>query len=410
MQRFDVAIVGAGMTGLTLALSLVKLCDENPLKIVLIDAGENHFVESDTPSLRVSAINLASQRVFENLGIWQQVINYRSQAYQSMQVWEQDSFARIEFAHHQLKHPHLGTIVENDVLRHALWQQAEQHSHIEIISSQKIRQFDSSEHEVYVSLENGDNLTCKLIVGADGANSWLRQQANLPLTFKDYGHQAIVATIKTQLPHNNNARQVFSPRGPLALLPLWKSDLCSIVWSQTSEHAQRLLSLSDNEFNQELSASFDMQAGLCEVQSERVSFPLTMRYVRRWSKERLTLIGDAAHTIHPLAGQGANLGFMDAAALAEVVANAHQTGKDIGQLSLLRGYERWRKTEAAKMIAAMQGFKGLFGNADPILKTLRGVGMRLTYHLPMLKQPFMQQAAGLDGELPGLARPASIVS
>ncbi|WP_416307741.1 FAD-dependent monooxygenase [Neptunicella sp. SCSIO 80796] len=405
MRSFDILIVGGGMVGLTQALAIDHLCcGSKPLTVAVVDSQSGNQPLSDQPELRVSAINMASERLFGHIGVWKNIADVRLQPYFGMQVWEQDSFARIEFDHQQAGQTHLGHIIENQLIRQSLWDAAERSENIELIAAASISKLDVGERDAFVTLDNGELITARLVVGADGANSWVRRQMNLPITHWDYEHKAIVATIKTELPHLQQARQVFTPTGPLALLPLWQDNLCSIVWSQDNREANRLLAMTDTEFNQALSSTFDMQAGLCELHSERISYPLQMRYARQWVKPRLALIGDAAHTIHPLAGQGANLGLMDAAALAQNLAELHLNNKDIGLYKSLRSYERWRKTEALKLVASMEGLKRLFNGANPLQKLLRGSGMALANKLPMLKNTAIRQAMGLDGELPELAK------
>ena len=253
-------------------------------------------------------------------------------------------------------------------------------------------------------MESGKNLTAKLVVGADGANSWLRQHVDIPLTHWDYGHSALVANIRCDEPHLQTARQIFRPDGPLAFLPLAEKDLCSIVWSLPPEQALALCDASDEVFNQHLTAAFDHRLGLCCVEGERQAFPLKMRYAQDFVRERVALVGDAAHTIHPLAGQGVNLGLLDAAALAQEIIGLWQAEKDIGKQVNLRHYERWRKAEAAKMITAMQGFKTLFDGANPAKKLVRDLGMLFANKAPGVKDEFMRRALGLSGELPQLAR------
>ncbi|MEZ9601241.1 FAD-dependent monooxygenase, partial [Vibrio sp. 10N.286.46.A8] len=220
----------------------------------------------------------------------------------------------------------------------------------------------------------------------------------------DYGHSAIVANIKTSEPHHSVARQIFTPQGPLAFLPMQPSKMSSIVWSTEPNRAEKLVSMSDADFNKQLTAEFDSKLGLCEVVGDRFAFPLRMRYARDFAVERVALVGDAAHTIHPLAGQGVNLGLLDAASLAQELLTLWASGEDIGTKRNLRGYERWRKAEAAKMIASMQGFKDLFEGDNPAKKLIRGIGMKLAGQLPGAKDEIMKRALGLSGNLPDLAK------
>ncbi|WJG10230.1 FAD-dependent oxidoreductase [Aliiglaciecola sp. LCG003] len=400
MQNYDVAIIGAGMIGLTLAVALNK----SGMKVVVIDAQQQDETITKQPLARVSAINLASQRIFENLEVWPSIQSERLQPYQHMQVWEQDSFANINFTHQDIQRDHLGSIVENQVVRQGLLTSLQDSPNVEMMIPAKVEHLVFGQSESFMTLSNGNTLTAKLVVGADGANSMVRRVANLPLTFWDYEHLAIVATVKTQLPHGNTARQVFTPSGPLAFLPLFEENLCSIVWSQEVSVAENLLALEDKAFNHALSAAFDTKLGQVELVSDRTYYPLTMRYCRSWLKDRVMLIGDAAHTIHPLAGQGANLGIADAAALAQTLIKLFAQSKDIGLAKNLRAVERWRKTEAMKMIATMEGFKRLFSGNHPIKKLVRGIGLSATDQMGPVKRDIIKHAVGLGGELPDLAK------
>ena len=253
---------------------------------------------------------------------------------------------------------------------------------------QQIHQTDS---DVFINLESGEPVIAKLLVAADGANSAIRKQFNMPITFKDYDHHAIVATVKTADEHNNTARQVFLPTGPLAFLPLPDKHTHSIVWSTSPEHCDTLLALDDSHFNKAVMAALDGQCGLCEVQSERMAFPLKMRYAQQWVSGKVVLMGDAAHTIHPLAGLGMNLGLKDAAYLIELLSN--QQG-EFASARTLRDYERTRKLDAQKHIAMMQGLKELFSGANPLKKLVRGVGLSLVDNLGPIKHLFAKEAIG----------------
>ena len=392
MQSVDVAIVGGGMVGLAVACGL----QGSGLRIAVL---ENHVPEplspDAAPALRVSAINAASEKFLTHLGAWPHIVT-RASCYHGMEVWDKDSFGRIDFDDKSFGFSHLGHIVENAVVHSALWQRAEQCSDITLLAPAEIQQIAWGENEAFLTLKDGGMLTTRLVVGADGANSWVRNKADIPLTFWDYNHHALVATIRTAEPHQAVARQVFHGNGILAFLPLSDPHLCSIVWSLSPTEAEAMKTATAEEFNRALSATFDLQLGLCQLESERQVFPLTGRYARSFASHRLALVGDAAHTIHPLAGQGVNLGFMDAAELVSEIRRLHQEGKDFGQHLYLRRYERSRKHSAALMLASMQGFRELFAGSNPAKKLLRDVGLKLANTLPGVKPKLVRQAMGLD--------------
>jgi 2-octaprenylphenol hydroxylase len=399
MQSVDVAIIGGGMVGLTLAAALEK----SGLRVAVIESKLPETQLDNLPDVRVSAISRASEHILDNVGAWQSITSRRAASYTSMKVWEQDSFAHIDFEAEQIAQRNLGHIVENRVIQLSLLETIEKQDNVTLLAPECCSKILFGESEAWINLESGKAITAKLVVGADGANSWLRQQLDIPLTHWNYGHSALVANIRTVEPHNKTARQIFRPEGPLAFLPLGESDLSSIVWSLDPLHAEDLVSMPKEEFNKQLTAAFDNQLGLCEVEGERQAFPLKMRYAKDFVKERVVLVGDAAHTIHPLAGQGVNLGLADAAALAETIIELHLEGKDIGLKTNLRPFERWRKAEAAQMIASMQGFKTLFSGSNPIKKLVRGIGMSLANEVTPVKDECLKRALGLSGRLPKMA-------
>lgn len=389
MKTFDLVIVGGGMVGLALAASLRKA----PLRIAVI---ESFPPQTSTEQItnRVSALNLASQNLLTELGVWSNLTAIRATAYNDMEVWEKDSFAKIEFSGKNLGLTHLGHIVENHLIQHTLWQNVLSQKNAEILTAlpQTIAVTDSN---AIMTLNNGHMLSAKLIVGADGANSWVRKQADIPLVFRDYGHHALVCNVETEEPHQNTARQIFTGESILAFLPLHNANLCSIVWSQPPKQAEYLTQCTEEEFNKALTVAFDGKLGLCQVKSARHSIPLTARYARDFAKKRIALVGDAAHTIHPLAGLGVNLGFQDVISLAQEIEKNLSMNVDIGEYRYLRHYERWRKTEAVKMLVAMQGLKDLFNGSNPIKKLVRGIGLSATNQLTPLKEQLIKQALGI---------------
>lgn len=393
MQSVDVAIVGGGMVGLAVACGL----QGSGLRVAVLEQREPQPLAADAaPALRVSAINAASEKLLTRLGVWSDIVARRASCYHGMEVWDKDSFGRIAFDDQSMGYSHLGHIVENAVIHYALWQKAQQSSDITLKAPAELQQVAWGENEAFLTLKDGAMLTARLVIGADGANSWLRNKADIPLTFWDYRHHALGATIRTEEAHGAVARQAFHGEGILAFLPLSDPHLCSIVWSLAPEEAERMRQASDEQFNQALNIAFDNRLGLCRVESERQVYPLTGRYARQFAAHRLALVGDAAHTIHPLAGQGVNLGFMDAAELVDELKRLHRQGKDIGQYLYLRRYERSRKHSAALMLAGMQGFRELFSGTHPAKKLLRDMGLKLADTLPGVKPQLLRQAMGLN--------------
>ncbi len=401
MQSFDLVIVGGGMVGLTLAAAL----ENSSLTVAVVEGKEAKPNFPDEPELRVSALNCASQNILQNIGAWRHLDENRLQPYESMHVWDKDSFGHIDFNCQSTLSETLGAIVENHNIQLALLETVKGQGNVQYFCPHKIQKMAFGEGEAWLTLDNGDAMTAKLVAGADGANSWTRSQLNIPLTYWDYGHSAIVASVRTQQPHQNTAYQVFNPEGPLAFLPLWETNLCSIVWSVPPERADELLKMATADFNKALSMAFGMKLGLCQVESERQAFPLRMRYARSFAGHRFALVGDAAHTIHPLAGQGVNLGLLDAACLAQELMKCADQGRDIGHYTSLRSYERWRKAEAADLIAAMEGLKHLFAGNNPVKKLIRDIGLRVANGLPLVKGECIQRAMGQKGALPELAFP-----
>lgn len=406
MQSFDVVIAGGGMVGLALACGLTG----SGLRVAVIEhqPSVQNFDPQSEPELRVSAINAASEKLLTHLGVWSRIKSMRASPYTEMEVWDNHSFGRIHFSAQQASSTHLGHIVENRVIRDALWQRVLECDDVQIISPAAIEKIHWGENEAFITLSDEQVLTARLVIGADGAQSWLRTHADIPLTFWDYEHTALVATIRTEQPHGGVARQVFHGDGILAFLPLSDPHLCSIVWSIPAPLAEQRKISDVTQFERELSVAFDMRLGLCQLTSSRFTVPLVGRYARNFAAQRLALLGDAAHTIHPLAGQGVNLGFMDVAELIGELKRLHREGKDIGQYLYLRRYERRRKHSAALMLAGMQGFRQLFDGNNPAKKLLRDLGLLLADNLPGVKPQLLNHAMGLS-DMPEWLQQLSII-
>lgn len=387
--RTQVAVIGGGMIGLALANAMALRGRD----VCVLERGPAKQVPSE-PSLRVSALSRAAQDWLTELGAWQLIPENRKGTYTGMQVWDENPGARIGFSAEESDLSHIGTIIENAVVEGALWQRAEA-LQVELKPQAVVASFEEHEGDVTLQLENGDIVLAQLVVAADGGRSQIRQQLGLATSFKDYEQQGVVATLETAEPHQDVARQVFTAAGPLALLPLAEPNKISIVWSVPPQRAAELKALSNESFEQQLGVTSDMVLGPVSLVSERHSFPLRMQYAEQWVKGRFALAGDAAHTIHPLAGQGANLGLGDAWYLAEQL---NSLGTLQGQWNAehlqrtLRHYERARKTAAVRHIAAMEGFHQLFLAQNPFIKAVRGLGMNTTNKLRAVKRFFIHQA------------------
>lgn len=391
-QSYDIIIVGAGIVGLAFACLL-----PSSLKIAIV---ENQSLTArkipqltDPYDLRVSAINYASQKIFEKIDVWPEIKKARISPFRGMQVWDGTGNGRIEFDCFEIGEAQLGHIIENSVMQTALLQQLS-HRAIDLFTSVQIEKILQDNDAVYLILQNGQRLQGKLLVGADGANSWVREQMGIELKQRPYFQQALVTNVATEYLHQLIARQKFSDNGILAFLPLIDQRQCSIVWSTSIEEADRLMSLSEKDFNRTLTENFDECLGAVKKIAPLQKFSLYMRHVKNYSQHRVVLIGDAAHTIHPLAGQGMNLGLADAACLADIIIHTMQKGRDIGYTDTLRRYERARKVDVLLMIALMEGFKRLFGSQSDSLIYLRNTGLNLTNKSALLKNFFMRQAIG----------------
>lgn len=401
-NEFDVAIIGAGIAGLALANAL----DNTHLKVLVIEAGsfrasiENKHDGVADYDARVAALSLNSIRFLQGIGAWSQIVANRSQAFHRMSVWDGEGTGRIAFDAAEVNEQELGHIVENRVIVHSLLENLTMSSNVKLLDNvriekiQAITEQDGMKHHIQLGERE---VLARLIVGADGAQSYIRKHFGFKTREWDYGHDAIVCTVKTEKPHDGTARQRFMQTGPLALLPLHGPEqaYCSIVWSAEPERAKQLMQMDDAAFCQALTDASEQVLGKIEDCGKRFVIPLRQRHVVDYMQQGVVLVADAAHTIHPLAGLGINLGLQDVDVLAQELIRAKARGYALNDVCVLSRYQRRRKGENLLVMAAMEGFKRLFEQQSLPFLWLRNKGMTGVGQLSLLKRQIMRQAMGV---------------
>ncbi|QJQ95564.1 MULTISPECIES: UbiH/UbiF/VisC/COQ6 family ubiquinone biosynthesis hydroxylase [Halomonadaceae] len=406
-MQAEVIVVGGGMVGATLA----ALLGEAGVRVGVLDARLTPLVEARIPgerlSLRVSALTPVSQRLLNHLQVWPSMAARRVTPYAGMEVWDSQGSGRIRFTADQAGVACLGHIVENDITLAALEARLAELPSVEQWYDARVTSMQGEAPLRELILADGRRCQAPLVVAADGARSYLRDLAGIDTAARDTGQVAVVTTVRVSRGHGGVARQVFLPTGPLAFLPLTlngDAHYCSIVWSTTPEEAMRLGALSRQALGNEMASAFEHRLGDVEVIDEAVSVPLVQRHAREYVQPGLALIGDAAHSIHPLAGQGVNLGLMDAAVLAEELLEARRRGASLGDERILSRYARRRRGDNATMLTLMDGFRLLFGTENPALQLARNLGLSGVDRLTPLKRMIMRQAVGERGRLPASCR------
>ena len=396
----DILVVGGGMVGAAAACAFAQ----KGFRVQLLELAEPDCAwPRDGFEIRVSAISHASRNLFHNLGAWQGMVRRRVTPYERMVVWEAGG-AEIRFDAAELGEAELGHIIENRVIQCALWERMRQLEGIEILTGLRITGFHPDDEAPRLHLEDGRELQARLVVAADGANSTLRELAGIPVSGWRYDQSALVCTVRAELGNQATAWQRFMASGPLALLPM-ERDLFSIVWSTQPPRAAELADLPPAEFDDALTHASESRLGRLSLEGERGIYPLRLQHASRYIRPGLALVGDAAHVIHPLAGQGVNLGLLDLAELVDVVAEAQQHHRPIGMESTLRRYERARKGENLAMQGAMDLIKRLFSNDLPPLKLARNLGLELADRIEPVKKLLVKNALGTLGRRPSLVRP-----
>lgn len=398
-MQTDIIIVGGGMVGSALALALAPL----GLQITIFEKQPFTPPLANAPfSNRVSAITRSSENILRAIHAWEYIDSSRIASYDSMDVWEDSN--HITFSAQEIGQTNLGYIIENDQILLALQQQLVTHDNITQIYGDNLVQLSQSDQQVTVTTTSGTTYCAKLLVATDGSNSWVRQQLATPVTAWNYHQDAIVATITTTKAHRFCAQQRFRSTGPIALLPLADPHTVSLVWSMDDQSSSALMQLSDDDFLQQLYQQFGDTLGGFTACTGRALFPLQLMHTHNYCSHRIVYAGNAAHTIHPLAGQGLNIGLTDIAALAQTIEEALQQQRDYGLTKTLRRYERWRKGENLAIMASMDLFKRLFGNPHPLVAKFRTSGLFVANKIPPLKRVFMRTALGVHSDSPRICQ------
>ena len=403
-----IIIVGGGMTGGVLAVLLA----EQGLKVTVLDGAPAPVMPSGPAQLRVSTLTEASHWLLRNTGVWDYLDASRVQPYSAMQVWDQDGTGEVLFQAEEVGAESLGWLLENGHLAAALYRKAATLPTLDWQCGVQVAALRRDADTGQWAVRSGDtHWQADLLSGADGARSQVREQAGISCGPRDSGHHALVATIATAQPHGACARQVFMESGPLALLPLFTGAeqgdqrQCSIVWSGWPERIAELREKDAVSFAAELQAAVGDALGPVTLLSERAVFPIQERHASQYVAAGLALVGDAAHVIHPLAGQGVNLGLLDAAVLAEEIARASEHGRDCADPAALARYQRRRRGENLLMQNAMRGFQSLFEQRAMPVRWLRNTGMRWVNRAGPVKGFFARQAMGRTTDLPARAKP-----
>lgn len=394
----DVAILGTGPVGMTLACLLARGGMDCILGAPAVTVPAAQRVDP-----RALALTPATHALLEHCGAWPRLARDAVGEFRRMEVWDARGSGRIAFDSAELCLSTLGYIVNQGDLESALVAALAQHG-VTPLPAGEPTALAWGRDSVRVEFADVEPVQARLVVAADGARSRTRELAGIDFAAASYDQHALACTVRTELPHDCTARQRFLATGPLAFLPLADPCACGIVWSTTPEQARRLQLQDAQVFHAELAAAIGHVLGDIRDSSQRVVFPLQRAQAERYCRERLVLAGDAAHCVHPLAGQGANLGLMDAAALAEVLLTGRAAGRDPGALRTLRAYERWRRGANGMMITALDGLQKLFGSGAPSLQRLRNAGLDLCDALEPVKHRLMLHAMGLAGDVPVAAR------
>ncbi|HEX6977930.1 MAG TPA: UbiH/UbiF/VisC/COQ6 family ubiquinone biosynthesis hydroxylase [Alphaproteobacteria bacterium] len=399
----DVVIIGGGLVGLPLAIAF----GQAGLDVAVVDREHPAVAAADPFDGRGSAIAWGSAQVLRGLGLWQRLAPHAAPIL-DIRVSDGESPLFLHYDHRDLGADPLGYIIENRFTRRALYARLAELPNVRLVAPSSVRSIERTRGYVHAELEDGTRIEARLAVACDGRESPIRRAAGIRVTRWNYSQTGIVCSIRHERPHRGVAHERFLPAGPFAVLPLPDSETgahySSIVWTERADLAPAMMRLNDDEFAAEIAARFGDTLGAIAVAGPRWAYPLTLLQAERYTDVRLALAGDAAHVIHPIAGQGLNLGLRDVAALAECVVDARRLGLDIGAADVLGRYERWRRFDNLTLMAVTDGLNRLFSNDIGPIRLMRDVGLAVVDRLPAVKRFFMRHAMGVVGDLPRLLR------
>jgi 2-octaprenyl-6-methoxyphenol hydroxylase len=398
-EQVELLIAGGGLNGLALGIA----CAGAGLDCAVVDREDPAAMLAAEFDGRSSAIAYGSQQVLSAIGVWPAIVA-EAEPIREIRVADDNAPFFVHYDHRELgSDSPLGWIVENRILRRALIEYARSLPHLALLAPLEMRAVETSSGTAAATLSDGRRMTVALVTAADGANSPLRRAAGIRTVEWRYRQTAIVTTVRHDRPHLGIAVEHFLPAGPFAILPM-TGNRSSIVWTEREEVAARVMALPDAAFAAELAACFGDFLGSVEPVAPRWSYPVGLMLAERYVDRRLALVGEAAHLIHPIAGQGLNLGIRDVAALAELIIDTRRLGLDIGDETVLRRYQQWRRLDAVLLAAVTDGLNRLFSNSVAPLRLVRDLGLAAVNRLPPLKRFLMRDAMGVTGELPRLVR------
>ena len=390
-MNYQVTIVGGGVAGALLALYLGKA----RVNTCLIDKGKPSLKLANPFVGRTTSLNLSSINSLREAGIWE-TIEKNSQQFEEIYVWDAEGSSSVQFNAAEISRKDLGVIVHNNIILEAIFNELEKIPEIKLIEDDSLMDIKHDPHKVEISTHAGLNITSELLIGADGSLSKVRDLSQIPIRTWSYQQQALVASVVTEKSLNKTAFQIFTDTGPIALLPLAQgSNEASLIWSTDEEYGQKILKLERNLLMQELRLKTEDRFGEIICKEDIDSFPLNQLHAKKFYKGRSILVGDSAHTIHPLAGQGLNLGIADVKELSELLTSANRYGRALYDKEILRSYSKRREPESYKMIALMEAFKRGFGSENIWIKLGRSFAFDFANNTKALKQRLIKEAAGV---------------